>query len=79
VPFAVYDRSTTPPVVTTGAIDLVHRLGAQWRLIDYKTDVDVGDEARQARYAEQVRRYAEAWRRVTGAPVTADVVQARSD
>ena len=40
---------------------------------------NLDDETRQARYAEQVRRYAEAWRVITGTSVAAEVVQARSD
>jgi ATP-dependent exoDNAse (exonuclease V) beta subunit len=77
VPFAVRDTGTTPPMVVTGAIDLVHRAGEGWRLTDYKTDADLGDADVQRRYAEQIRQYADAWARIAGGPVSTSVVAAR--
>jgi ATP-dependent exoDNAse (exonuclease V) beta subunit len=77
VPFAVRDTSAAMPRVVTGAIDLVHRAGDGWRLIDYKTDVDLGDADVQRRYAEHVRQYANAWARVAEGLVSTSVVAAR--
>jgi ATP-dependent exoDNAse (exonuclease V) beta subunit len=61
----------------TGTIDLVHRAGDQWRVIDYKTDVDLTDENRQRKYEEQVRWYAAAWGQVATGKVAASIVPAR--
>lgn len=77
VPFAVRDTAAGAPRVVTGAIDLVHRTSDGWRVIDYKTDVDLGDADVQRQYADQVRDYATAWGRVARAPVTTAVVPAR--
>jgi ATP-dependent helicase/nuclease subunit A len=77
VPFAVRDDSTGAPRVVTGTIDLVHRAGDQWRVIDYKTDVDLTDENRQRKYEEQVRWYAAAWGQVATGKVAASIVPAR--
>src|SRR5258707_8460365 len=54
-------------IALTGAIDLVHRHGVEWRVLDYKTDVDGGTAA--LRYAEQGRAYGGAWERISGAAV----------
>jgi ATP-dependent exoDNAse (exonuclease V) beta subunit len=77
VPFALREMRGGAPFIITGAIDLVHRTSAGWRAIDYKTDVDLGDEDKQRRYAEQLRTYAVAWGRVAGVTVTTAVVPAR--
>ena len=77
VPFAVRQDRLGVPFVITGTIDLVHRAGDEWRVVDYKTDVDLGDVNAQRRYDEQVREYSEAWGRVAGGKVTTSVVAAR--
>jgi ATP-dependent helicase/nuclease subunit A len=79
VPFALRDTGTTPPMVVTGAIDLVHRYGDGWRVIDYKTDRDSASETLAERYAQQLRAYGEAWGRVAGAPSETKVVSVRKD
>ncbi len=76
VPFAVRRVIGGTPRVVTGVIDLVHRDGDGWRVVDYKTDVEP-DDAAQRRYAEQVRQYAAAWEAVASAPVRSTVVPAR--
>ena len=77
VPFATREITTGIPQVMTGAIDLVHRVGDGWRLIDYKTDVDLGDLDARRKYDMQVESYAAAWRRVAVGNVAASVVVAR--
>jgi ATP-dependent exoDNAse (exonuclease V) beta subunit len=66
------------PRVTTGAIDLVHRAGDGWRLVDYKTDVGLDDREAQQKYFAQIRAYADAWRRVAGGDVRTDIVPVRT-
>jgi ATP-dependent helicase/nuclease subunit A len=78
VPFAVRDLATRVPRVTTGAIDLVHRAGDGWRLVDYKTDVGLDDREAQQKYFAQIRAYADAWRRVAGGDVRTDIVPVRT-
>jgi ATP-dependent exoDNAse (exonuclease V) beta subunit len=65
------------PTVLTGAIDLVHRVGDSWRVVDYKTDTDVAGAAANPAYATQVQSYAEAWGKVSGRAVTSEIVSAR--
>ena len=66
------------PTVLRGVIDLVHRAGDGWRVVDYKTDqaraADLG-----AKYAAQVSVYAHAWREAAGGTrrVTAAVYAVR--
>jgi ATP-dependent exoDNAse (exonuclease V) beta subunit len=75
VPFAVRAPEATGMHVVTGTIDLVHRQGAGWRVVDYKTDVESSTVVR--RYAEQVRNYAEAWGRISGTKVETAIISAR--
>jgi ATP-dependent exoDNAse (exonuclease V) beta subunit len=77
VPFAILDDSTGAPRVVTGTIDLVHRAAEGWRVIDYKTDMDLTDATAQRKYEEQVRWYAAAWGRVATGKVAASIVAAR--
>ena len=77
VPFAVRASEFASPHVVTGAIDLVHRHGDEWRVLDYKTDVDGGTAA--LKYAEQVRAYGEAWGRISGAAVKTAIISAREN
>ncbi|MEO7189427.1 MAG: UvrD-helicase domain-containing protein [Vicinamibacterales bacterium] len=78
IPFAVAraDRGQ-PPVVVSGTIDLAYRTGDEWRIVDYKTDVDTAATAASATYDAQVKAYSDAWERVTRAVVTTTVVPAR--
>jgi ATP-dependent helicase/nuclease subunit A len=75
VPFAVRAPGVASPHVVTGVIDLVHRHGAEWRVLDYKTDVDGGTAA--PKYAEQVRAYGDAWGRISGVAVKTAIISAR--
>ncbi len=45
------------PVIVRGVIDLVHRAGDGWRVVDYKTDQDRAQNL-AAKYAAQVTVYA---------------------
>ena len=69
IPFEI-ERSADGGLSTLirGAIDLVFREGDGWVLVDYKTDRLRGGsaEALAARYAPQVRLYADAWEEATG-------------
>jgi len=54
-------------VLLSGMIDLAFREGTGWHLVDYKTDRIVGDaNAYAIFYAEQLRFYEKAWRRLSG-------------
>ena len=75
VPFAVRTSELATPRVVTGVMDLVHRHGDAWRVVDYKTDVD--QETAALKYAEQVRAYSEAWGRISGAAVKTAIISAR--
>jgi ATP-dependent exoDNAse (exonuclease V) beta subunit len=46
-------------------------------VVDYKTDTDAAGAAAHPAYAEQVRAYAEAWEKVSGETVKAEIVSAR--
>jgi ATP-dependent exoDNAse (exonuclease V) beta subunit len=57
--------------VVQGVIDLVHRSGNGWRILDYKTDLASEDEAAlMARHGPQLATYRAAWERTTGTKVT---------
>jgi ATP-dependent helicase/nuclease subunit A len=71
VPFALGLEGASGDAVVRGRVDLAFREQGGWVIVDYKTDA-VGKAAvpaAAARYAPQVRAYAEAWRRVTGEAV----------
>ena len=74
VPFAVgAERVASVPAILRGVIDLLHRTGDGWRILDYKTDrigaaADADDELR-ARYGAQIEQYRDAWERATGEEV----------
>ena len=63
VPFAVrVEEPGVVPRLLHGVIDLAFRTADGWTLIDYKTDQLVpGIDALAARYAPQVRAYADHW------------------
>jgi len=72
VPFALCrEKEESGPVLLRGVMDLVFQEEDGWVLVDYKTDRVQGKklETLAARYAAQVRLYAEAWARCTGAAV----------
>ena len=75
VPFAVRASESASTHVVTGAIDVVHRHGDGWRVVDYKTDLDQGTAAQK--YAEQVREYGDAWGRISGAATKTAIISAR--
>jgi ATP-dependent exoDNAse (exonuclease V) beta subunit len=75
VPFAVRDSGGLVPRVLSGTIDLVHRSGERWQVIDYKTDVDTGQAA--AVYARQIDLYVQAWRRIAQRDAVGAIVPAR--
>jgi ATP-dependent helicase/nuclease subunit A len=79
VPFAVREAGGDVPTVVNGTIDLIYNAAGEWRLVDYKTDRQGGDDhaALEARYASQLRAYQEAWRQVTGGSVESEIVPAR--
>jgi ATP-dependent exoDNAse (exonuclease V) beta subunit len=55
-----------------GTIDLVFREGAEWFIVDYKSDSTLGRiDALVAYYASQVEHYARFWSRLTGSPTRA--------
>ena len=76
-PFAVRDEAGEQPGVLTGVIDLVYRVGDEWKIIDYKTDVGGTSEGLAGKYAGQMRAYEGAWCNVTGAKTAATLVPAR--
>jgi ATP-dependent helicase/nuclease subunit A len=76
-PFAVRRDDGGKPTVVSGAIDLVHRVGDGWRVVDYKTDVDAGEGELRRRYDAQLAAYVEAWRRVSGAAAGFAIVGTR--
>jgi ATP-dependent helicase/nuclease subunit A len=77
VPFAVRVAATGPvataasvPTVLRGVIDLAYRTGDGWRILDYKTDREGGNEqVMLARYEPQLGQYRSAWERAAGTPV----------
>jgi ATP-dependent exoDNAse (exonuclease V) beta subunit len=53
-------------------IDLAYKTAAGWTLIDYKTDqLAPGLDALAARYAPQIRAYADHWRAQLDTPTRA--------
>lgn len=79
VPFAIRvagDGDVVPKVIN-GTIDSVYRTGDGWKIVDYKTDIDVSPAMLQARYSDQLKAYADAWQKFTDAGVTSAIVQTR--
>jgi ATP-dependent helicase/nuclease subunit A len=73
VPFAVrLEQAGTVPRLLHGVIDLAFKTADGWTLIDYKTDrLGAGTETLAARYAPQIRTYADHWRAQLGTPTRA--------
>jgi len=65
-----------PETYLEGVIDLAFRESDGWVVVDYKTDRGSDPEfaARRLGYREQLRRYGEAWSRLTGEPVKERVI-----
>jgi ATP-dependent helicase/nuclease subunit A len=80
VPFAVtIAAGDAPPTLLHGVIDLAYRTREGWTLIDYKTDqLTPGLDALAARYAPQIRAYADRWSAQLGAPTRAGLHFIRS-
>ncbi|MDP2322037.1 MAG: UvrD-helicase domain-containing protein [Acidobacteriota bacterium] len=79
VPFAlkVAGDGAGVPKVINGTIDSVYRIGDGWKIVDYKTDIDVSPAMLQARYSDQLKAYADAWRRFTDGEVSSALVRTR--
>lgn len=78
-PLSVLESDGALPKVLTGTIDLVYRNGAQWQVIDYKTDADAGTADLNARYSAQIAAYERAWKKVAGGEITSTIVGVRND
>jgi ATP-dependent exoDNAse (exonuclease V) beta subunit len=74
-PFSVLVERAGVSTVLTGVIDLVHRTGAGWTIVDYKTDRDAA--ALPVKYAGQIAEYERAWRRFVPENVTSVLVSTR--
>jgi ATP-dependent helicase/nuclease subunit A len=64
------------PTIVQGVIDLAHRAGLGWRILDYKTDLADDDAGLVARHRAQLDTYRAAWERATAQPVTATAIVA---
>lgn len=62
--------------LTSGVVDLVHRVDDHWQIIDYKTDRAV--LASTAKYQAQLKAYGEMWKKMTGDDVRAELVSTRA-
>jgi len=80
VPFAVrVPQPDAAPRLLHGVVDLAYRTATGWTLVDYKTDqIGAGIEALTARYAPQVRAYADHWSAQLGVPTRAGLHFIRS-
>ena len=75
-PFSVREVREGVTTVLTGVMDLIHRTGYGWKIVDYKTDRDgVG---LPAKYAGQIAEYERAWRRFAPESVTSVLVSTRA-
>jgi ATP-dependent helicase/nuclease subunit A len=73
VPFAArVEVAGAAPMLLHGVIDLAFKTAEGWALIDYKTDqLGAGIDQLVARYAPQIRAYADHWSGQLGAPTRA--------
>ena len=73
VPFAArVEVAKATPMLLHGVIDLAFKTAAGWALIDYKTDqLGAGIDQLVARYAPQIRAYADHWSAQLGTPTRA--------
>jgi len=56
----------------------VFRQGADWKIVDYKTDLDATPAILQARYGAQLAAYVKAWRKFVDSDVSSALVDARN-
>jgi ATP-dependent helicase/nuclease subunit A len=75
-PFSVLDDREGVRTVLTGVIDLVHRTGDGWKIVDYKTDKG-GVRSLPEKYAGQITAYERAWGRLVPQTVTSVLVSTR--
>jgi ATP-dependent exoDNAse (exonuclease V) beta subunit len=73
----VIDDREGVPTVLTGVIDLVHRAGDGWKIVDYKTDRDAATLS--VKYAGQITDYERAWRRFVPENVESALVSTRRE
>ena len=80
VPFAVrLPEANAAPRLLHGVIDLAWRTADGWTVVDYKTDrLGAGVDTLVARYAPQIRAYADHWSARIGAPTRAGLHFVRS-
>jgi ATP-dependent helicase/nuclease subunit A len=80
VPFAVrLEEAGGAPRLLHGVIDLAWRTAEGWAVVDYKTDqLGSGVDVLVARYAPQIRAYADHWSARSGAPTRAGLHFVRS-
>ena len=76
-PFSVRDEREGFPTVLTGVMDLVHRTGDGWKVVDYKTDRD-GAGSLSVKYAGQIAEYKRAWQKFVPENVFASLVATRT-
>jgi ATP-dependent helicase/nuclease subunit A len=62
--------------LTSGVVDLVHRVDDYWNVIDYKTDRSGVSSA--TRYDAQLKAYREMWQKMTGGDVRSELVRTRA-
>jgi len=62
--------------LTSGVMDLVHRVDDYWNVIDYKTDRS--GVSSTARYDAQLRAYREMWQKMTGCDVRTELISTRA-
>jgi ATP-dependent helicase/nuclease subunit A len=73
VPFGILGSEGARPQLLNGVIDLVYQTKNAWRIVDYKTDVNVAPGL-STRYREQIGRYEAAWRRFVQGDIVSTVV-----
>jgi ATP-dependent helicase/nuclease subunit A len=61
--------------LTSGVVDLVHRVDDHWNVIDYKTERNGLPSTNK--YDAQLRAYREMWQKITGGDVRAELVSTR--
>jgi ATP-dependent helicase/nuclease subunit A len=76
-PFAILEKRDGLPAVLNGVIDLVHRSGGGWKIVDYKTDSGVEAAGLSAKYAGQVANYERAWTRFVPETVASVLISTR--
>jgi ATP-dependent helicase/nuclease subunit A len=76
VPFCVGAPTPTGEKgLTSGVVDLMHRVDDHWNVIDYKTDRS--GLTSTTRYDAQLRAYREMWQKMTGCEVKTELVSTR--